>query len=78
MTRLEFINQANAIADQRTERLYVLEAMAAEMIEKYGACCERDQDPYQAAIWGWIATEVRGAREAIEQIAEMAKGVAHG
>ena len=75
MTRLEFINQANAIADQRTERLYVLEAMAGEMVEKYGSCCERDQDPHQAAIWGWIATEVRCAREAIDQMAEMAREV---
>jgi hypothetical protein len=76
MTRLEFINQANTIADQHTERLYLLEAMAGEMIDKYGACCERDQDPHKAAIWLWIATEARGARKAIEELSEMVKGVA--
>ena len=75
MTRLEFINQANTIADKRTLRLLTLEAVAAELVDKYGACCERDQDPYQAAIWGWVAAEVRGAREAIEKLAAIAKEV---
>ena len=75
MTRLEFINQANTIADKRTLRLLTLEAVAAELVDKYGACCERDQDAYQASIWGWVAAECRASRKAIEHMAEMAKEV---
>ncbi len=75
MTRLEFINRANGIADKRTLRLLTLEAVAAELGEKYGACCEPDQDEYQASIWGWVAAECRASREAIEEIAEMVKEV---
>jgi hypothetical protein len=59
-------------------RLLALEAVALELVARYGACAPEDQDELTAALWVWVASEARAARDALRQLAEPTRTGAGG
>lgn len=78
MSAPDRIREANSVYDKRALRLLTLEAVAAALADKHGACAPEDQNEHDAALWLWIANECRAAREALKQLTALVRAAEGG